>query len=43
MPVLLRTLLTAVPVGANAPLTIAAVALVYVLSQRDIDVRFSLR
>ena len=43
MPLLLRTLLAAVPAGASPPLAIAAVALVYVLTQREIDAKLSIR
>lgn len=43
MPLLLRTLLAAIPAGASPPLVIAAVALVYVLSQREIDAKLSIR
>mgnify|MGYP000255140628 FL=1 len=43
MPLLLRTLLAAVPTGAHPPLAIAAVALTYVLTQREIDARLSIR
>jgi hypothetical protein len=43
MPLLLRTLLAAVPAGASPPLAIAAVALAYVLTQREIDAKLSIR
>ena len=43
MPLLLCTLLGAVPTAASPPLAIAAVALVYVLTQREIDAKLSIR
>ena len=43
MPLLLRTLLGAVPAGSSPPLAIAGVVLVYVLTQREIDAKLSIR
>lgn len=43
MPFLLRTLLAAVPAGASPPLAITAATLTYVLTQREIDAKLSIR
>ena len=43
MPLLLRTLLAGVPTGASPPMAVAVVLLAYVLIQREIDAKLSIR